>query len=972
MNNDPSPTLEPTLVEPPEAESAGFRLIALAPYDGQAPPEGASDPLALAVWCGVSALWHPALLAQAAELPRVEPLQAPSPAGPREIRVLPRGLWHELPSGYQTSAADSGAILIEADEDRDGLIRVIQEKLNVDGTPASIEGPDLANAARDFMALGTTFWMLRELTCAMGHADTVEHESLAREVLAGARGWRAGDATAAVNRLRAGFEILTQARERFYPVDAYLLDLCMLDADSPAGALAGPLEIPVPISFIAQANAIEKLAERDAERLTALLKAIIEGWADIAGGSYDESTDSLLPIESIIWRFAKGAAVYHRVLDDRGVETFARRRFGLHPLVPQIVKRFGFRFALHMGFDAGVYPVPAEAKRMWEGRDGAALETLTRPPVAADRPAAIWRLPSRLAATMKDDHVATLPLLHWPRPVAPAYADLRRSAAYSPVMGRFMTLGDYFENTDRPYESFRRDADHYKSPYLAQAALAGDPGPSSSIARRHRMRARFEALRAADSLARAIARSLAPAAKHGQPPDLAALEEQIELERPPIADSELEAAAIRAGHALADGVVGREVVGENSDPAGWLVFNSLSVARRVAVVLPGAAPNLAAHGSLRAVQFIEEGTAAVVDAPPLGFVWIPRIASGAGPDATHRVQAQDRRLSNEFLSVEIDKATGGVRGVHGPAEKGQRLGQQLVVHGLVDKNGAAVGSRMVGERFALDYAGPALAQATVTGGLFDTASNVRLASFRQRYRLWTARPILELEIELLDLDGAWLERMAKADPWTSYLACRWAWPDPDAMVRRIVMGSPEITEIDRPETPEGFDVSTRKERTAVLTAGLPFHRRHNPRMLDTILITGREQVRSFHLGIALELEHPSQAALDLLTPAVVVPRASGAQESTSGWLVRLDHPGILVTRVEFLESIEDEGPGLAFHLLESTGRAARCRLRLFKNPRRARQVDFQGEIMIELKVEYDAVLVDLTPHELARVVVNLE
>ena len=104
----------------------------------------------------------------------------------------------------------------------------------------------MTNAARDFLALGTVRWMLRDLTIAMGHADELDHESLTRELLAGAHAWRIGDWPSAVNRLRAAFEVLTQARERFYPVDAYLIDLCLLDPAMPAGVLADPLEKPGP------------------------------------------------------------------------------------------------------------------------------------------------------------------------------------------------------------------------------------------------------------------------------------------------------------------------------------------------------------------------------------------------------------------------------------------------------------------------------------------------------------------------------------------------------------------------------------------------------------------------------------------------------------------------------------------------------------------------------------------------------
>ena len=174
---------------------------------------------------------------------------------------------------------------------------------------------------------------------------------------------------------------MTQARERFYPVDAYLLDLCLLDPAMPAEAIADSLGSPIAISFIAQAQAIENLALHDPQRLAALREAITDGWADVAGGTYSEAEDPLLPLESILWQFRRGHDVYRVHLDDRNVETFARRRFGLFNQLPQIAKRFGFHYAVHLALDAGRFPVPPETKRLWESPDGSSLETLFRPPL---------------------------------------------------------------------------------------------------------------------------------------------------------------------------------------------------------------------------------------------------------------------------------------------------------------------------------------------------------------------------------------------------------------------------------------------------------------------------------------------------------------------------------------------------------------------------------------------------------------
>src|SRR5262249_3772897 len=149
--------------------------------------------------------------------------------------------------------------------------------------------------------------------------------------------------------------------------------------------------------------------------------------------------------------------------------------FALYPQLPQIARRFGYRFGVHLGFDAGRFPIRPESKRLWESPDGSSLEALLRPPIGADRAVQGLHLPWRLSLSMKDDHVATLGLVHWPSPVAPWYADLRRIAAYSPVLGRMVTLNDYFHLTDRPFECFRPQTDDYSTPYLVQAAARRDP-----------------------------------------------------------------------------------------------------------------------------------------------------------------------------------------------------------------------------------------------------------------------------------------------------------------------------------------------------------------------------------------------------------------------------------------------------------------------------------------------------------------
>jgi alpha-mannosidase len=962
---------------PVEPAGEGWTLIALIPYDGQEPPASVRDEMALAVWCAVSALWHPSLLARAAGLPRIESIDSPSPPGGHEVRIMATGCADRLPSGYRTQAEDARTALLESGTDRLELIHQIQAILGADGAVEMVENEGMVTTALDFLALGTVRWMLRELTVAMGHADALDHESFKRELLAGAHAWQIGDWAGAVNRLRAGFEVLTQARERFYPVDAYLIDICLLDPAMPAGVLANALSNPIAISFIAPAQAIENQSLRDPQRVAALRQAISDGWADVVGGTYAEAEDTLLPLESILWQFRQGNDVYRVHLEDRNAETYARRRFGLYSQLPQIAKRFGFRYALHMGFDAGRFPLRAETKGLWESPAGSRLERRWRPPRAADRASQGWLVPWKMAATMKNDHVAALPVVHWPSPVASWYLDLRRAASYSPVIGRWTTLNDFFHLTDRPYETFRPDPDTYQSPYLAQAVARRESKPIGRMARHHRLRGRWEAVRTAAALARAIA-SATPGGNSEpnlalEPGALEEIENFVETGRHDEAAAGLARLEPACSVALARAIV--EATGSTrAGSAGFLVINPLNVRRRAAVILPDAALDLRPDGPLRAAQFTDEGVWAVVDLPAFGFAWIAKEADPSRAAAPSRgMSAQGRQLKNESIEIEIDVSTGGLRSVAGAGEPTARLGQQLVVTGLFDTAGKPVSSQMRSERLDIDYGGPALVQATATGALIHPQTGLRLASFVQRYRLWTGRPILEIDITLADLDPEWLDRAAQADPWSVYLACRWAWPDPNSMLRRTVMWAPEITELERPETPDALDLSTRTQRTAMLFGGLPYHRKHGARMLDTLLVAGMETTRSFTLGVVLDLEHPFHAAQDLLSPPLVVPLDDGPPAlGATGWLAQVDNKGVAVSHVEYAEETgESRGWGLIFHLLETAGHSARCRLRLFRNPTGARQTDFLGETIVDLSIDGDAVSIDLTPRELARVEVTL-
>jgi alpha-mannosidase len=934
-----------------------FRIISLIPDDGKEPSSTLTDREASAAWSAASIPWHPALLALADDLPRLENLAFPSDPQPGDLFVVPQGKMFQLSEETRQRAEALGVPIVETGADRFETIRKILAR-----SPDPSRSIDPADpVARDFLALGSAHWWLRDLTNAMGHVDTLSRSSLLKEAVNGAKAWASGDPSGATNRLRASFELITEARERFYPLDGYVLDLCLLDPASPADSLASVLEPHTPFTLIAPARAIEAFAEAEPALAEKLREAITEGWADVVGGPFSEADEPFLPWSTISWQFRKGAEIYRRHLDDRNVETLARRKFEIYPQLPQIARRFGLRFAIYGCLDAGRFPVPTDAKRMWASPDGTTLESLTRTPISADRAVEGARLAWKVGRSMREDSSTTIPLAHWPSPVAGWYEDFRRTSAYSPIFARWITVNDFFHRSDRPFEEVKPTLDELAPAYLVQAAGRRDPSPISSRAAHLRGRARLDALIAIHALESCLS------VDERQPID-PAIEDAFETGRPDalgMIDEKLDPSSRSlAGTIVEKGSKGR---------AGFLILNPLGVTRRATVLLPDAAADLRPEGPLRAAQFTEDGVWAVVDLPPFGYSWVPRDSNADRQSASQNVLSiRDKTLTNEAMTLSIDPATGGLRGVQAFGEDTARLGQQLCIVGLVGPDGKPASSKMKGLTFSADYGGPALVQATSTGTLHDPKDDRILAVFRQRFRIWTGRPTLEIDIEFTEIDPEWLASVAGADPWSNYLAIRWAWPDSQSTLRRTALLAPTSTDAERLETPDAVDITSRQRRTTLLFGGLAHHKRHGQRMLDTILVAGSETARTFQVGVALDLEHPFAAVLDFTAPALVVPLVDTLPSGPTGWLLQVDHKSVVIARLEFTDkSGEGNGVGLVADLIETAGKAARCRLRAYRDPLRARQLDGHGEHVLDLVIEGDAALVDLTPHEICRVELTL-
>lgn len=908
-----------------------------------------------------AAAYHPALLAASREMPAWRHADDPphDPAG--KIVVVPNASEGWLPHGWGETARAAGAAVVEGLSEREEIVTALLGGLEVVRGPAGEESaleagvphlPMDAGLVADFHAFGTAILLLEALTRRMHYYSNLDGGPLRLEIIAAAEAAVGGDGEQARRRLNRAFELLLEARERFFPVNAYLIDLCLVipRLAEKLAALLTPLE---PTTLLATAKDWEEIAAAQPE----LIERLKLDWESrrvcLAGGEYREVPISILPVESVLEEFDRGLTAY-RNLFGRAPKVWARRAYGFSALLPQILDRSGFTAAVHAALDDGLYPDEEWSKFRWDGCDGVGIDAFSRIPLAADAAASYLRLPGRMAESMEQDSAPAVMFARWPEVSAPWWEDLRRVHRYAPVFGKFVTLEQFFADTDPAGRVLRHESKGYFPPYLTQAVARGESDPVSRFGRRVIRRHQLDAAVWMETIA-TLLRGGGAAGLGDRPP----AEDQGDAVEP-VSAATIEAAAQDLAAAVLAGSPARP---------GALIFNPLSFPRRTTVELPKEFTAPPIEGPVKQVQFDELRRSVTLDLPPAGFVWLPA-DSAARPRGEDPPTAEGSVLRNEFFEVHLNEATGGIAYVKGYGRSPKRLSQQLAYR-FPRKRTVSRGdwgdeqtyySEMRGRSVELTCSGPGLAEAVTTGDLVDQTNEQVLATFRQTIRVWRDRPVVEIEIELEPV------RLPDGDPWTHHYACRFAWDDETAAVTRCVQGTAQPAPDNRFDSPYYIEVADGDLRTTIVPIGLPFHRRTEGRMLDTLLITAGETERRFRFVIACDEPYPMRAALSELVPPVVIPTETGPPfAGSAGWFLHVDAKNVQVTSLRPLPPDETSPAGVRIRLTETEGRAKRARLTFFKTPSSARLVNLAGETMANLSVEGDAVAIDVHRYEIATV-----
>lgn len=407
-------------------------------------PTHLAGPVAADLLAAATGLWHPALIHATQALPGWHP--AEEPPDPAELEgelvVIPSSSRERMTPDWADRLRETkprNPAPVDAIPSRKDTVTMLLDAATVD------LGSVTAESAANFLALGYAHIQVELITRALRYTSVLDTDQFTSAVVAAAGAAVAGNHETEREELGRAFDLLSDARNHVYSVDFYVVDVMLL-ADSTLGeSLREKLAVDSRTNVLITGEQIDQMAREHPETLTELKHALEAGTASIVGGTYRGGAAANESPETLLTELAEGQRAARRHLE-RDYEIYGQFEAEFSPLLPTALKNLGFRGALHAGFDGGPLPKADQRKTNW-GADGAKIEALAAMPLDATRPETWLKLAERIGDTISHDHVATILLAAWPGAECEYFGDLRRAASFGPVLGKLVTLDEYFRES---------------------------------------------------------------------------------------------------------------------------------------------------------------------------------------------------------------------------------------------------------------------------------------------------------------------------------------------------------------------------------------------------------------------------------------------------------------------------------------------------------------------------------------------
>ncbi len=964
-------------------------------------PTDLADEPAESLLNAFAAAWHPVLIAQCGCIPKIRHPDMLRQFTGRHILLVPTATEDWMPHQWQQDSQTQIHSVLRECTVRTEWTAAIESLFPARSDDPTPDDPILSvrpflQVPDDFMAFGTAYLMVILLSRRMHHFVDPDESFLNREMTAAAKASLAGDAEATKLGLQKCFEHLRETREKFYPLDCLLVDLCIPGPSQSADELAELFATTPHLNLTATAAEVIQWATDSEKFVHEFQQQTASGNLSLLTGHLTEVRSGLVAPVTLLEDMACARELLQSTLNYQPAQ-WARRRFGLLASLPEFLVHFGYQAACHVALDDGIYPDRERSQFDWESADGSALAATSRIPLAIDSAVSVLKLPDRFRESMQDDTVAVLYLARLPKLSSPWLSDLRTCADYAPVLGEFVTV-DTLTSRMATYRSRQRfEHGEYLSPALIQSAVLKTESPVSGPAALFLL---WRALSSASVLqAVTVMQKCRPKPDNDVKQMSRLVREMLEQEDEHADIGSAESSRISEQFAVADKLLTEvnqlitdltaslldRIPHLPSPLRGQLIFNSLPFGRTCLTRWPADWQLPAENQAVEGLCVGPDNHQLSVRLPPGGFVWLTeagqqKAVSPLKPPRNEPPLAEQLMLRNRHFEVSMSPRHGGIESVTYFQTRTNRLSQHVAFRYEREQKVPVSDDNSGSATVSTWYATTRLVESrvltsTALTGEVETIVEIRsptddrvLGVCRQTTSVHRFLPRIFIRLNFEPMEDP-----VSGNPWMTYFGCRFAWESELAAVSRSVAGQTAGFRGDRIESPDFFEVAGDHQRLTVTTHGRPWHRRTGPRMIDSLLICEGEVSREFLFTIDFDQPVPHRCALDAMTPPIVVQTNDRVPKAASGWLLGLTARNVMLARTRVIDSPEtrenaDDNPAKSIRirctLIETEGIAVSCGFRMARRPHTACLIDGDGRVTEPLEIQEDGVTIHLGAFQL--------
>ena len=407
--------------------------------------------------------WHPHVLCESAGLPSWASVDLPWTDEEEVVGIIPEGFFERFTTGASPSHCEKQKFLHQDGTDTftTDLLALFcsdsSSKLQNDTSHETLSTWQ-ASFVDDFRSLGLTVLVFERLASRMRSDTLLEQTGFPEAVVASAKAWREDQSAVAAEKLSEAFQCLESARDHFYPVECWCLDLVLFSAHTKP-MLEQELQSPVPFILLADTEAIESFGGTPGNiSNTVISSRVADGTMSLIGSVRNNFPFSLLSPEQIEREVTAGKTACQRVT---GVtpEIFGCYAGPRGSALLPILQRLGYRGVLWSSFDGFPMRSAGVSRFQWENESKHRIEAIEPKVVDARSSAAVLSLSSILSDAMDHEHIVLTMFCHHAGTASRAFELLRRAASWTNVFGRFSTAESLIKETanlSTPIE-FERD-----------------------------------------------------------------------------------------------------------------------------------------------------------------------------------------------------------------------------------------------------------------------------------------------------------------------------------------------------------------------------------------------------------------------------------------------------------------------------------------------------------------------------------